>query len=181
MFDNIAGFIDPLNLRMPQLSSDFSIGESLRNRSSGARFSGDIRTDKSLSGNITGGPGEIILHEKGLKICNKYYEDELEINRSQIVKFIKFQTVERISVQPPAIPELILIVLVILTLGIILAFGIFGTSESRRRDSLKYVSWLGIQYWDPDSNSAKRILISGKDKRIDKFISRCNRLNISYT
>lgn len=174
--DNFDEFTDRNTLIIPSFSGDLSIGSPVQETSERARIKGDIKVDKSLSDKIYGGPGEITLYEKGLKIRDSYYEKEMEINFSQLINLVRLQWGETYQEKESPVLGVLLMILTVFTLGIILAFGVKDSFGNKRRDTLSYVNGLGVQFWDPDTKSAKRILITGSDRRIDKFIRRCNQL-----
>ena len=159
-------------------SNNLSIGSQILNKKGGASFEGEILRHEDLTEEIYPGPASIALHEHGIKLRNTYYPKSIEIHQSQLINLDYTTRRELNQKKRPFIMDLLFGILVIITLGFILSNVIAtSSSEDGTKGRIYIISYLDIHYRVLHSETIQTISISGRKRRIHRFIERYGELN----
>lgn len=151
-----------------------AIGKQLPKKQGGTWYIGEIKPKPDVALGIYGGPAIITLHEKGIKIRNKYYQNQIEIHHSRIIN-IELNREESFLRDRSTIGRVLLGILVVLTLGFILSMAIAeNTSRDGTRTIVKDVFYLELKFWDTNTRSEQSITLTGRRNKIESFIARFN-------
>jgi len=155
--------------KFPDLPADLSLGSQLLKDMKSQVYKGQLLAGKNTAKGNLAGKTRIYLHEKGIRIKNELSDDMLDIHHAQIIRIEK----ETGSFQKNSnlILRILFRIVAILTLGVI-----FGDLSDDRRRKTRISPCLVIQYWDQSSKSANEILISGSEKRIERFVKACHEM-----
>ena len=159
-------------------SNNLSIGSQILNKKGGARFEGEILRHENLTEEIYAGTASIALHENGIKLWNTHYPKSIEIHHSQLINLEYTTRSELTESKRPFIMDVLFGILVIITLGFILSNVIASSSSEDGTKGRNYIiSDLDIHYRVLHSETIQTISISGKKRRIHRFIERYDELN----
>lgn len=150
----------------PNLPADLSIGKQIVNWGIDAAITGTYENCSSGSVSIPNGKANVLLHEKGIRLCGKFYLPIMDIHSSQIVSI---KELSKHELKDKSIIGRAIIGGVLLgSLGAVIG-GLSGTGHKRVK---KY--YLIINYWDVNTKRLYSLSI-GCESTSRRFIERFNK------
>jgi hypothetical protein len=156
-------------MKFPKLPDDLSIGNRTLHGQRSVVFKGIISSEHSSGLGIPPGNVKIAIHDKGIRLEDEENKAVLDIHNAQLAGMNIETQVKSLPKKQSGILKTIYKVLAFITLG-----AMVGDLADESATYTKEVTYLVINFWNPNSETTQQIFVSSRKKRVEKFIALFN-------